>query len=595
MLWGRLPLLRALAANIQLSYERSNLIWIDMGGGTGWNVEKMSQVYPLEKFKKIYIVDLCPSMCHEARKRVLKNGWTNVDVVCTDVCDFQLADEYADMITFSYSISMIPTFYKAIDHAYELLGDDGFIGVTDFYTPEKYDTRNQMHWVSRMFWLSLFDLDNIKLGPERRQYLEYKFETLYDYNTSARLPYLMMKAPYYIWIGVKHERFKRCSNVMIKRTKAPALFPPTFLYHQSWEDPDVDHKVLDISSSDVCLTLTSGGCNALNLLLKGAQEVVSVDVNPAQTALLELKCVAIKYLNYDDFWKMFGEGKHEDFNDIFDNKLAPFLSESSRRFWERKRHYFKDGLYYHGSMGKISKVIQLTSSLLGISDEIKNVVEAQTLEQQIAQFESLVKTVTFQSDVLNSYIEKIISMLALNRTVAWFAGGVPKKQFQLIKDDGTDILSYFKRCIINMLYSSHINSENYFYYNLFMGRYTKECCPAYLKQENFNALKDGLIDNIRISSDFFLNELRQRKYDKVILMDHADWQSQKQTIELAKTLYDHVNHGGKIIFRSAGLIPPYVSHLQDVGFRVTCLDRIDRTGYMDRVNMYASFYVCDKD
>ncbi len=32
-------------------------------------------------------------------------------------------------------------------------------------------------------------------------------------------------------------------------------------------------QVMDINSKDVCLTLTSGGCNALNLLLHGAAEV----------------------------------------------------------------------------------------------------------------------------------------------------------------------------------------------------------------------------------------------------------------------------------------------------------------------------------
>lgn len=64
---------------------------------------------------------------------------------------------------------------------------------------------------------------------------------------------------------------------------------------------------MNINSNDVCLTLTSGGCNALNLLLHGAREVVSVDCNPAQTALLELKSVAIQQLDFEDTWQLFGE------------------------------------------------------------------------------------------------------------------------------------------------------------------------------------------------------------------------------------------------------------------------------------------------
>jgi betaine lipid synthase len=66
---------------------------------------------------------------------------------------------------------------------------------------------------------------------------------------------------------------------------------------------------MDINPTDTVLTLTSGGCNALNLLLHGAGHVVSVDCNPAQSSLLELKREAIAHLPFEDVWKMFGEGR----------------------------------------------------------------------------------------------------------------------------------------------------------------------------------------------------------------------------------------------------------------------------------------------
>lgn len=55
--------------------------------------------------------------------------------------------------------------------------------------------------------------------------------------------------------------------------EAPALFPPTFLYTQSWEDPRADEPILQINERDVCLTLTSGGCNSLHLCINGAKAV----------------------------------------------------------------------------------------------------------------------------------------------------------------------------------------------------------------------------------------------------------------------------------------------------------------------------------
>lgn len=590
MLWGRLPLLQSLVAHMSLSskHDEDKIVWIDFGGGTGSNIEKMSTIIPLSVFKSIHIVDLCPSMCKEARKRVARMGWMNVFVECADATTYVIPtnDTCADLITFSYSLSMIPDFHAAVDRAYELLSDDGMIGVADFGVDASSS------WMHKMFWLSWFDIDGIKLGSERKQYLTHRFQSYYEYKTSGWLPYTYMKAPYYIWIGHRRQSAK-ANTVMIRRSKAPAFFPPTFLYHQSWEDPDVDHCIMNITPSDVCLTLTSGGCNTLHLLLKGAKQVVSVDVNPAQTALLELKSVAIKYLEYDDFWKMFGEGKHPYFDDIFDRTLAPFMSESSRSFWEKKRHYFQDGLYYHGSMGKICKFIHYVATFMGVKHIIDNIVHSETLAEQLFHYKVLIDRIpqSFQ----NTLIHKVLGYVALNRVVTWFAGGVPSAQLDLITRDDNNVMTYFKRCINNMLHNSHIRADNYFYYNILTGKYTHANCPAYLKYDNFMALKNGLINNLYISNDLFINELRQRTYDKVILMDHADWQNEKQTRELASTLMKQVNDKGLIIFRSAGVAPMYADHLRECGFKVSCVDTIENAkGYMDRVNMYASFYMCEK-
>ncbi len=86
-------------------------------------------------FTHVYLVDLSPSLCEVARKRFDRLGWANVTVVCQDARTFRLEghdindrnkgavprhgeDAYnvrprsgngvADLITLSYSLSMIP-------------------------------------------------------------------------------------------------------------------------------------------------------------------------------------------------------------------------------------------------------------------------------------------------------------------------------------------------------------------------------------------------------------------------------------------------------------------------------------------------------
>jgi betaine lipid synthase len=77
---------------------------------------------------------------------------------------------------------------------------------------------------------------------------------------------------------------------------------------------------------------------------------------------------------------------------------------------------------------------------------------------------------------------------------------------------------------------------------------------------------------------------------QVILMDHVDWMDAKYARELAATLAEQVAPGGRVIWRSAALSPWYSRIIADAGFDVRCLGRSDE-GYMDRVNMYSSFYL----
>ena len=73
---------------------------------------------------------------------------------------------------------MIPPFLDAVDQALSYLDPAvGILGVADFYTSFKYDTTERQHgYLTRWFWRSVFDLDGIDLGPERRHYLDHMCE-----------------------------------------------------------------------------------------------------------------------------------------------------------------------------------------------------------------------------------------------------------------------------------------------------------------------------------------------------------------------------------------------------------------------------------
>mmetsp|Transcript_20159 Transcript_20159/g.56144 ORF Transcript_20159/g.56144 Transcript_20159/m.56144 type:complete len:687 (-) Transcript_20159:861-2921(-) len=590
-LWGRKPMLAACAARLA---QRRDLIWVDLGGGTGENVDMMFEYLPMECFKAIYVVDLCHSLCEVAKQKVLERGWKNVHVVESDACTFTPPGGSASLVTFSYSLSMIPPFHNAVDAACSYLSNDGFLGVADFFVSGKYDLpMRQMPWLRRFFWRATFDTDNIDIGPERRVYLEHRLERVWEINSQGSIPYVpYLRAPYYVWIGRRHQLGHVPHENKVDR---PALFPPTFLYTQSWEDPAPDMEVMDINPKDRVLTLTSGGCNALNLLLHGAGEVVSVDCNPAQSALLELKVCAIQHLEYDDVWQMFGEGRHPRIESIYERTLAPFLSQTSNKFWCKRLWYFKKGLYFQGGMGNLCWVVQCLLAFLGFSNTVKRIANAPTLEEQRHIYDStlLLRFIKHGPALLVWIFRRIVTLLCFNRIVLWFGGGVPAKQYDLIKEDGLPVDTYIARVFDGVAENSHLRSSNYFYYNCMTGHFLKDNCPAYLKEPAFRQLKAGLIDRLTVETSTFLDELRSRKYTKVILMDHLDWLSPSQHEEYAQVLAQQVPAGGIVIWRSAALCPSYSAVIARAGFDVRCVSRADQ-GYMDRVNMYSSFFVATR-
>jgi S-adenosylmethionine:diacylglycerol 3-amino-3-carboxypropyl transferase len=57
------------------------------------------------------------------------------------------------------------------------------------------------------------------------------------------------------------------------------------------------------------------------------------------------------------------------------------------------------------------------------------------------------------------------------------------------------------------------------------GQYTKQCCPQYLKEENFYRLKNGLVNKISIHTATltdFLKEHKKNDINKFVLLDHMD-------------------------------------------------------------------------
>ena len=179
---------------------------LDMGGGTGSNIEALADRLP--GLGAVTIVDLCPSLLETARKRIADRGWANVTTELADVTTFEPVGGLVDAITFSYSLTMIPDWFRALEQAYHLLRPGGRIGVVDFYVSRKWPAPGlRRHGgFTRTFWPTWFGFDNVYPSPDHLPWLQSRFETLRLDERAGRVPYLLgMKAPYYIYLGQKKE------------------------------------------------------------------------------------------------------------------------------------------------------------------------------------------------------------------------------------------------------------------------------------------------------------------------------------------------------------------------------------------------------
>lgn len=197
LLQGREELIEALPLD-------EGCTWIDMGGGTGQNLEFVGP--RLQGLSKVYIVDLATSLLEVARQRTQARGWTNVEPVAADATTFVPSEGQVDLVTFSYSLTMIPDWFAAVDHAWDLLKPGGHIGVVDFYVSRKHpdEGRRRHGWFTRSFWPVWFANDNVFPCPDHVPYLHRKFEAVHFSEHRARVPYLVgLRVPYYRFIGRK--------------------------------------------------------------------------------------------------------------------------------------------------------------------------------------------------------------------------------------------------------------------------------------------------------------------------------------------------------------------------------------------------------
>jgi S-adenosylmethionine-diacylglycerol 3-amino-3-carboxypropyl transferase len=378
-----------------------------------------------------------------------------------------------------------------------------------------------------------------------------------------------------------------------------AICSRALVYNTCWEDPAVDRLALELSERDTLLVITSAGCNVLDYALTGPRRIHAVDANPRQNALLELKIAGIRRLEFEDFFAAFGQGYHPKAEWLYRERLREELSPFARYFWDRRIRWFGNphgSFYFHGLSGIVARAFRTYLRMRPrLAHSIMTLFEARTLDDQRQIYDTCIGPLMW-TPAVNWTLSRQLTMSLL---------GVPHPQRKEVQQQHLHGVAGFVRDALEYVLRQLPMWTNYFWSVYVRGRYTAQCCPEYLRSDNFEALKGGLVDRIECHTSTvteFLQETDER-ISRFVLLDHMDWMSSYYPEALAEEwlcILEQATRDARVIFRSAHAAPHYLEVLE-LGDRLRpLLDHLDfqveraaQLQRLDRVHTYAGFHIAD--
>lgn len=345
----------------------------------------------------------------------------------------------------------------------------------------------------------------------------------------------------------------------------------TYIYNVSWEDPRMDHRVFNLKEDDHVITIASAGCNALDYIIEGAM-VTAVDFNLCQIALTEIKKVAIIHLEFDAFFEIFSNSNMAVLQTVYPT-LRPHLTKPSAEFWDSGIYSIKSFMY-SGTSGNMSYVLfRILFPLFGLGFIRRELLKGTSKEDLAVRISA------------NSWAIRGIAWLLDNvmlRAGCCFAG-VPERQMELGLHRPNNLALVIER----VLFGTDLVNDNYFYSGYFLGHYTPDNCPRYLRKENFAKMKKHLkAGKLILVHGTMLDAIDNSTTPITVasLLDHMDWMTDRMINEemthLARKM-DPIR--GKIFWRT------FADEVHSSVLNWLDPERVDDSD--DRVGMYWTTWI----
>jgi S-adenosylmethionine-diacylglycerol 3-amino-3-carboxypropyl transferase len=322
-----------------------------------------------------------------------------------------------------------------------------------------------------------------------------------------------------------------------KNQEQVQLFKLVFTHN--WEDPESDHAALRIKSNDVVQAITSGGCNVLGFLLYDPKEIYSVDINPAQSYLLELKIAAIRFFDYRGFIAFAGLTP-------IDNRIKQYMalrhlmSKEAAAFWDNQPGIIARGFIMNGKYERFIRLAGKFITVLQGRKRVRELLRKKTMPEQQDYFDKVWNTGRFRSIFRLLFNKRILARRGLVADYFTF-------------DDGSKSFadSFYNRS--KKAFRDIPIAGNYFMSLYLTGKFRDvEEVPAYLKEEYYATIKSR-VDRIRIitgEAQRWIDTVPDGTIDCFALSNICELMSEQETHALFSAVSRTARDGARVIFRN---------------------------------------------
>lgn len=362
------------------------------------------------------------------------------------------------------------------------------------------------------------------------------------------------------------------------------------VYNICWEDPRCDRQVMNIDENSQIVMITSAGCNALDYLLDNPKQIHCIDLNSRQNALLEFKKALFTHSSYKELYNYFGEGMHPNAEKVYQNQLRPHLPAYAQDFWDKKINYFtgknaKKSFYFRGSSGTLAWIfVKYMKARKQLYKRVENLMAAKNLEEQ-AYWYNQVEAKLFNKAVLWTFSNHIALAMA----------GVPRAQRRLISEEYPGGVGEFMVNCVRHVFTKIDIKDNYFWRVYIDGHYTKNCCPNYLVEANYETLR-ARVGNIKTHTTSLAQFLKDNpgEYSNYVLLDHQDWLAAHDVPALEEEwqlILKNSRPGTRILMRSAAIRIDFFPAFVMEKVEWIPQEELKTIHKQDRVGTYGSVYV----